>query len=202
MPRSRRIVAVAVLTCVFVVTGCSTDEGPGTASLSSAPPTSATAPVPATSTTTSAGNSVTGKGGTFAVTPPKGWSEASDQVGSAPGLETVLLSEERNGSFSDNLVVTSMPGDAETAKEELAKGRQTLEGEGGTVTQAPDKQVGDTVASGLATAFEQQGIKVLARSYALTHGGRVYLLTLSSSQEGADEAMARFDEILGTWRWL
>jgi hypothetical protein len=206
MPRTRHVLPVALLTSVLVVSGCAAQEAPGstpgstTTSFAGAP-TSGTRPAPTPSGTALAGGSVTGRSGTFTVTAPEGWTEASGQVGAMTGLEAVLLSDQRTASFSNNLVVTSMPGDAQTAKDELAKGRQTLEGQGGTVTETPDKQVAGESASGLATAFEQQGIKVLARSYTLTHDGRVYLLTLSSSQEDADQAMAQFDEILSSWRW-
>jgi hypothetical protein len=208
MPRSRGALSVALLTSVLVVTGCAQKETPDAAQASTPSSTQAStttsipaAPTNGASSASTAAGPVTGKSGTFTVTPPQGWTEASDQVGSVQGLEMVLLSDERTAAFSNNLVVTSTPGDSRTAEKELAKGRESLEGQGGTVTEAPDKVVAGVSASGFATAFEQQGIKVLARSYTLTHGGRVYLLTLSSSQEDADEAMARFDEILATWRW-
>jgi hypothetical protein len=145
---------------------------------------------------------VTGKSGSFTVMPPAGWTEASDQAGSLDGLETVLLSGQRTASFSNNLVVTSMPGDAQMAKDALDKGRETYEGQGATVTKAPEKQVAGAPAAGFATAYEQQGVKVLARAYTLVHDGRVYRLVLSSSQQDADPAMAQFDEILSSWRWL
>lgn len=206
MARTRPVLSVALLTCALVLTGCAAQEEPGftpgsTTTSFAAGPANGTTPAPTPSGTAPAGGLVTGKSGTFTVTAPKGWTEASGQVGSMAGLETALLSDQRTAAFSNNLVVTSMPGDARTAKDELAKGRKALEDQGRTVTDTPDKQVAGVSASGLATEFEQQGIKVLARSYTLSHEGRVYLLTLSSSEEDADQAMAQFDEILSSWRW-
>jgi hypothetical protein len=135
------------------------------------------------------------------VTAPSGWTEASSKVGSVPGLEAVLVAGEQTASFSNNLVVVSVAGDEQTAKAELSGGKDALKGAGRALTEVPDQQVGGVRASGFGATFEQQGVKVLARSWAVPHGGRVYLLTLSSSQADADHAMGQLDQILRTWRW-
>ena len=113
----------------------------------------------------------------------------------------MLVAGEKTGSFSNNLVVVSVPGNEQTARDELAKGKDGLKQEGRTLTEVPDKQVAGVTAPGFGAAFEQQGVKVLARSWAVPHGDRVYLLTLSSSQQDADHAMAQFDQLLSSWQW-
>jgi hypothetical protein len=72
---------------------------------------------------------------------------------------------------------------------------------GRTVSDAPDKTVAGVPAMGFTTTYEQQGLKVLARSYAVQRAGKVYLLTLSSSQSDSSHAMAELDELLSTWTW-
>ena len=72
---------------------------------------------------------------------------------------------------------------------------------GCTASAAPAKSVACAPAVGFTTTFEQQGIKVLARSYGVQRGGKIYLLTLSSSQGDAYHALTEFDELLSTWAW-
>lgn len=209
MPRPHRVASVALLTSVLVLTGCSKAGAPsGDPSASSTPAStsSSAGPAPsetgtATATATGTTQAMKGKSGTFTVVPPTGWRDASDQVGSVQGLETVLVAGEKTGSFSNNLVVVSVPGNEQTARDELAKGKDGLKQEGRTLTEVPEKQVAGVTAAGFGAAFEQQGVKVLARSWAAPHGDRVYLLTLSSSQEDADHAMAQFDQLLSSWQW-
>jgi hypothetical protein len=209
MPRSRRVVSVALLTCAFVLTGCSNEgsstSAPAWSSTSSTPAVSPSAagsgPSGAATSPSTTSGIVTGRTGTFTVTAPAGWTEASSQVGSVQGLETVLVAGEQTSSFSNNLVVVSVAGDEQTAKDELAKGRDALKGEGRALTEVPDQQVGGVRASGFGATFEKQGVKVLARSWAVPHLGRVYLLTLSSSQADADHALGQLGQILRSWQW-
>jgi len=198
--RPTRVVSVGVLTCALVLTGCSKDS-------TASPPASSTASVSgATSTatgsaTTAAGDEVRGRSGAFTVVPPEGWTEATDKATGVADIDLVLLSSKKVGAFANNLVVTSAAGDQSVLDDELAKGRQQLGAAGRTVSPAPGKSVSGSTAVGFTTAFEQQGIKVLARSYGVARGGRIYLLTLSSSQADATHAMAEFDELLSTWAW-
>lgn len=209
MSRSSRVVSVALLTCAFVLTGCA-NEGSSTttptplsasSSLAASSSSAGTADSGTATYASTTSGAVTGRTGTFTVTAPSGWTEASSKVGSVQGLETVLAAGEQTSSFSNNLVVVSVAGDGQTAKDELAKGRDALKGEGRGLTEVPDQQVGGVRASGFGATFEKQGVKVLARSWAVPHQGRVYLLTLSSSQADADHALGQLDQILRTWQW-
>jgi len=198
--RPTRVVSVGVLTCALVLTGCSKDT---TASPSESSPAS-TSGTPSTTTgsgTTSAGDEVRGRSGAFTVVPPEGWTEATDKATGVADIDLVLLSSKKVGAFANNLVVTSTAGDQSVLDDELAKGRQQLGAAGRTVSSAPDRSVSGSAAVGFTTTFEQQGIKVLARSYGVARAGRIYLLTLSSSQADATHAMAEFDELLSTWAW-
>lgn len=196
-----------LLPLLAVVTGCSTIGSGGVATptaviapstITSGPPTSG---VGATSSGGLTGDAVTSRSGGFSVVPPSGWAVATDQVTDVPGLDIALLSGERIASFNNNLVVIASDGDQATADAELAKGRRQL-GATGTVTDLPARQIAGEQAKGISTAFEEQGVKVVARSFAVHHQGTVYLLTLTSSPEGADVAMAEFDRIVSTWTWL
>ena len=198
--RPTRVVSVGVLTCALVLTGCSKDT---TASPSERSPAS-TSGTPSTTTgsvTTSAGDELRGRSGAFTVVPPEGWTEATDKATGVADIDLVLLSSKKVGAFANNLVVTSTAGDQSVLDDELAKGRQQLGAAGRTVSSAPDRSVSGSTAVGFTTTFEQQGIKVLARSYGVARAGRIYLLTLSSSQADATHAMAEFDELLSTWTW-
>ncbi|WP_020143202.1 hypothetical protein [Terracoccus sp. 273MFTsu3.1] len=196
--RPTRVVSVGVLTCALVLTGCSKDT---TASPPASSPASASGSTATGSATTSAGDEVRGRSGAFTVVPPEGWTEATDKATGVADIDLVLLSSKKVGAFANNLVVTSAAGDQSVLDGELAKGRQQLGAAGRTVSSAPDKSVSGSSAVGFTTTFEQQGIKVLARSYGVARAGRIYLLTLSSSQADATHAMAEFDELLSTWAW-
>lgn len=150
--------------------------------------------------TASSRSAVTSRSAGFSVVPPPGWSEATDRVADVPGLDLVLLSSARIASFNANLVIIASGGDQAKAEAELAKGRADL-GRKGTVTEIPPKQIAGETAKGIATAFTEAGAAVLVRSYVMHHSGTVYLLTLSSSQEGAGQAMDELDTILASWTW-
>ena len=200
--RPIRVVSVGLLTCTLVLTGCSKDTSPSESPISStSATTSGSASGASGSATTAAGDEVRGRSGAFTVVPPEGWTEATGKATAVADIDVVLLSSRKVGSFANNLVVTSVAGDQTVLDGELAKGREQLAAAGRTVSSAPDKTVSGATAVGFTTTFEQQGIKVLARSYGVARGGRIYLLTLSSSQADATHAMAEFDELLSTWTW-
>jgi hypothetical protein len=196
-----RVLSVGVLTCALVLTGCSKDTTastpPAPAASSTTSPGSSTTP----STPTAEGDEVRSRSGAFTVVPPEGWTEATDKAKGVADIDLVLLSSKKVGDFANNLVVTAADGDQSVLEDELAKGRKQLAAAGRTVSEAPDKTIAGATAVGFTTAFEQQGIKVLARSYGVQRGGRIYLLTLSSSQADATHAMSEFDELLSTWAW-
>jgi len=202
MASPTRVVSVGLLTCAFVLAGCS--------KATPDPPRAASSSTPVSATSTAAGESgesgesgdgLRGKSGSFTVVPPEGWAEATDKASGVPDVDLVLLSSKKVDAFANNLVVTATKGDPSVLEDELAKGRSQLSAAGRTVSPAPEKAIAGTIAVGFTTSFEQQGIKVVARSYGLHRGGRIYLLTLSSSQADATHAMAEFDELLSTWTW-
>jgi len=208
--RPTRVLSVGVLTCTLVLTGCSKDTTASTPPASAGSSSASTTPAgssgssgsSATPTTpTAEGDEVRSRSGAFTVVPPEGWTEATDKAKGVADIDLVLLSSKKVGDFANNLVVTAADGDQSVLDDELAKGRKQLAAAGRTVSAAPDKTVAGATAVGFTTAFEQQGIMVLARSYGVQRGGRIYLLTLSSSQADATHAMAEFDELLSTWAW-
>ena len=209
--RPSRLASALAVTCVLVLAGCSKDTGAtGAASggaSAAAATTTTTTPAGGSGTTSTgtggaaAGDAVPGRSASFTVVPPEGWAEATDRAQGVKDIDLVLLSSKKVGSFANNLVVLSSPGDDQTLRDELDKGRSQLEAAGRTVSAAPDQQVAGATATGFTSTFEQQGIKVVARSYGLVHGGRVFLLTLSSSQQDADHAVTELDEILSSWSW-
>lgn len=209
--RPSRLASTLAVACVLVLAGCSKDPGAtGGASGGGTTPAASTTTTTAASGSgtispgtgsSAAGDAVQGRSATFTVVPPEGWAEATDRAQNVRDIDLVLLSSKKVGSFANNLVVLSSPGDDQTLRDELDKGRTQLQAAGRTVSAAPGQQVGGTTATGFTSTFEQQGIKVVARSYGLVHQGRVFLLTLSSSQEDADHALTELDEILSSWSW-
>jgi hypothetical protein len=200
--RPSRAVSVGVLTCVLVLTGCSTGSpgsptGSGSGSSSPADTTSGTS----TSTSEVVGDEVKGRSGGFTVVPPEGWAEATDRANGVANIDLVLLSSKKTENFANNLVVVSVDGDQSVLEDELAKGKKQMSAAGRTVSEAPGRTVAGVPAVGFTTAFDQQGTAVLARSYGVQRAGKIYLLTLSSSQTDASHAMAEFDELLSTWAW-
>ena len=192
-----------MLTIALVLGGCSTGE-PAASTGGSASSTAfgTAAPSSATETATETETDlVRARSGDFGVVPPEAWAEATDRAGDVPDLDLVLLSSRKVAGFSNNLVVLTSAGDAASLEAEIAKGREQMGAAGRTISETPDKQVAGVAARGFQTAFEQQGIQVVARSYGLTRGGQVYLLTLSSSEQDAAQAMTELDEILASWTW-
>ena len=204
--RPSRLVTALAVSGVLVLAGCSKDGG-ATGGASGGASTAATSTATTATGATSpgsgaaAGDAVPGRSAAFTVVPPEGWAEATDRAQGVKDIDLVLLSSKKVGSFANNLVVLSSPGSDQGLREELDKGRTQLEAAGRTVTSAPDQQVAGATATGFTSTFEQQGIKVIARSYGLVHQGRVFLLTLSSSQADADHALTELDEILSSWSW-
>jgi hypothetical protein len=204
--RPSRVASVICLTVVLVLAGCSThsDGQDGASGTRTGATSSASSPAATSSGAggeSAEGDAVRSRSATFTAVPPEGWAEATDRADEVADIDLVLLSSRKVGSFANNLVVLSSPGDGRTLRDELDKGRAQVEAAGRTVSSAPDKSVAGATATGFTTSFEQQGIKVVARSYGLVHQGRVFLFTLSSSQEDADHAMTELDEILSSWSW-
>ncbi|HET8987350.1 MAG TPA: hypothetical protein VFN43_02475 [Humibacillus sp.] len=201
-PAPARWSAVSLLTVALVLGGCSTGDPTPTAS---APASISARTAGGTSAPTSDGAAqsdvVQARSGDFGVVPPEAWAEATDKAGAVPDLDLVLLSSRKVAGFSNNLVVLTSAGDDAALEAEIAKGREQMGAAGRTLSETPDKQVGGATARGFQTTFEQQGIPVVARSYGLTRGGKVYLLTLSSSEQDAAHAMTELDEILASWTW-
>ena len=206
--RPTRAVSVGLLTCALVLTGCSKDPAGGQARPSGADQTtSATSPTPSagasggSGSATATGDEVRSRSGAFTVVPPEGWTESTDKANGVANIDLVLLSSKKVGSFANNLVVLTSPGDQSVLEEEMTKGRDQMTAAGRTVSTAPARSVAGAPAAGFTTTFQRDGVKVLARSYGVQRDGRVYLLTLSSSQDDAEHALAEFDELLSTWAW-
>lgn len=212
--RSVRCFQAALVAAALVLAGCGTSEQPGSddGSSSSRPTTTTTASTttastPAASTGTDAGTTLQGgevksRTGAYTVTAPTGWGEATDQAGTdIAGLDLVLLSSKKVSRFGNNLVVITTTGDAAVVDQELEKGRTQMASADREVGDADDVQIAGVTAKGFTFKFEQKGVRITARSYAMTHDGNVYLLTLSSSQDDAANALSAFGEIIDSWKW-
>lgn len=202
--RPVRFVAVSVLTCTFVLTGCTPGSAPVASGTSGGVTSGGSTSTAATGSGTSSeapGDEVTGRSGSFTVVPPEGWAEATDRAKDVANIDLVLLSSRKVDGFANNLVVITIGGDESALEQELAKGREQMAALGRTVTDAPDRTVAGTAARGFTTTFKQQGIDVVARSYALQRNGKIYLLTLSASHDDADHALAELDDLASTWVW-
>lgn len=200
--RTSRTLSTLALATVLVLAGCGQGsdatsdpaKSPSEASPSSAATSASGADTPA--------GQVAGKSGSYSVTAPDAWRDATDQASqNTEGLDLVLLSSKQVDRFSDNLVVVVADGDEAVMKAEIEKGRVTLTEAGRKVSDADDLSIAGTTASGLTSTLEQQGIAITARSYALTHEGKVYLLTLSSSTVNEKAAMAALQQISDSWTW-
>lgn len=214
--RPTRAVWVGLLTCALVLTGCSkgpagdraTPSDAGAASFATTA-TSATSATPTTSgsgtsgnaTATAEGDDVSSRSDPFTVVPPEGWTEAPERANGVADIDLVLLSSRKVGSFASNLVVLTSAGDQSVLEDEMSEGRDQMTAGGRTVSAAPKRSVAGTPAIGFTTTFERDGIEVLARSYGIQRNGKVYLLTLSSSQAEAEHALVDLDEVLSTWAW-
>lgn len=208
--RSRVVVAAA---SALLLTGCASDSsqegatGPSTVSTatsdtrSGSTPASTTGTAPGATGPVDATDAVQGRIGTYSVLPPEGWGEATDEVGTIPGVDLVLMSSEKVAGFNTNLVVHVAQGDAALLETELAKGRDDLAEQGRSVSDAPEITVSGSQATGFTTSFSREGVEVVARSYGLVHEGQVYLLTLSSAKSAATQAAAELAEIVETWTW-
>ena len=219
--RPVRLLSTVLLTAALVLTGCGTSDSPsGDASPSSTPSTPPAAATPSDTasetvsetpsetstetgaTTTLPGGEVQGRSRAYTVTAPAGWGEATDQAGtSIAGLDLVLLSSKKVSKFSNNLVIITTTGDADAVNQEIEKGRTQMATAGREVSDADDIQIAGVTAKGFTTKFEQQGVRITARSFGMTRDGKVYLLTLSSSQDDAANALSAFGEITGSWKW-
>lgn len=199
-----------MLTAALVLTGCGTSEKPSSdGGPSSSRSTAASSPITSSGSdtgtgagTTLPGGVVTSRSGAYTVTAPAGWGEATDQAGTGiTGLDLVLLSSKKVSKFSNNLVVITTSGDAAVVEQELDKGRSQMASADREIGDADDVQIAGVTAKGFTTKFEQKGVRITARSYAMARDGKVYLLTLSSSQDDASSALSAFGEITGSWKW-
>ncbi|MEO7754898.1 MAG: hypothetical protein ABIS35_15955 [Terracoccus sp.] len=187
----RRAAAGAILVGALLLAGCSSGDVPSGGSVTGT----------GTSATSAPAEAVAARSGGFTLVPAEGWVDATDRAGEVAGLDLVVLSSVQVAKFNDNLVITSAKGGATDLDAEISRGRTQLEGQGRTISDAPDLQVAGETATGFSSAFEEAGIPVVARSYGVSHGGRIYLLTLSSSPGEADHAMAELTAMLAGWLW-
>jgi hypothetical protein len=196
--RRSRSLTLGALTCALALAGCTSEGDPGSSATSTASTASGTRASTGTATPSATGDEVLGRSGAYTVVPPEAWAEATDR---AEGVDLVLLSSRKVDGFANNLVVLGLDGGDEALHAELDRGRAQMEAAGRTVSDAPGRTVGGTPASGFTTVFEQQGITVVSRTWAVVHAGRVFLLTLSASRRDADHALTELDEILSSWTW-
>ncbi|GAA5026563.1 hypothetical protein GCM10023258_20440 [Terrabacter aeriphilus] len=201
-----RVLSVGALTCALVLTGCSkgTTETAAPPAASSTTASAAPSTTPSTTGTggaTADGDEVRGRAGSYTVVPPEGWAEATSKADGVADIDLVLLSSKKVDGFANNLVVLKTAGDRSVLDGELAKGKEQMSAAGRTVAPAPAVTVGGVAAEGFTTTFEQQGVKVTARSFGVQRDGSIYLLTLSSSQGDADHAMDELEELLSSWTW-
>lgn len=199
-----RVLSTMVLATALVLGGCSQGSDTAIDPANSSSTASPSSTAPSSSVTGTPPAQVTGRSGRYSLTPPADWRDATAQASqNAKGanLDLVLLSSKPVEKFSDNLVIVVSPGDEAAVKAELKKGRVKLSEAGRTVTDADDVTIAGTTAKGLTSTFEQQGIAITARSYAMAHQGKIYLLTLSSSTAHEAPAQTAFAQIASSWQW-
>ena len=203
--RPVRCFQAALLAAALVLAGCGTSKttSSGDGSSPSRPTTTPTADsTGADAGTTLSGGEVMSRAGAYTVTAPAGWGEATDQAGAdIVGLDLVLLSSKKVSQFGNNLVVITTTGDEAVVDQQIKKGRAQMASADREVGDADDVQIAGVTAKGFTFKFEQKGVRITARSYAMTHDGKVYLLTLSSSQDDAANALSAFGEITDSWTW-
>jgi hypothetical protein len=196
-----RSLTVGALACALALAGCTSGDGAGAAATTTASATPDASGSTGTAGPSASGDEVLGRSRAYTVVPPEGWAEATDRAEGVAGVDLVLLSSRKVDGFANNLVVLGLDGGEETLHAELDRGRAQMEAAGRTVSDAPDRTVGGAPASGFTTVFEQQGITIVSRTWAVVHAGRVFLLTLSASRRDADHALTELDEILSSWTW-
>ncbi|MEO7000012.1 MAG: hypothetical protein ABI112_18195 [Terracoccus sp.] len=103
--------------------------------------------------------------------------------------------------FSTNFIVTTTTGDETAVDQELEKGRTQVTGADPEVSDADDVGIAGVTAKGFTTKFEQDGLRITARTFGMAHGGTMYLVRISSSQDDAANALSAFGEITDSWRW-
>lgn len=163
--------------------------------------TGTTSGTPRPSITTEASGALVGRSGDYSLKPLAGWQEVTERAGSVPNVDLVVLAPRQVSGFGNNIVVITIPGDRARLDAELTEGAKKMTGPDRRVSKGADITVAGVTATGFQTAYEEQGVKVLARSYGMQRNGTIYLLTLSSSQQDAPNAAKQFDQILRTWAW-
>lgn len=205
------VLSTIVLAAALILAGCGqgsdTTNDPAPSPSVSGTPSAASSPSVAASASgvEAPTDRLTGKSGTYSVAAPAGWSDGTAQAGqnsqNTQNLDLVLLSSTPVDKFSDNLVVVVTDGDEAAVDTELEQGRVKLTEAGRKVTDADDVTIEGATAKGLTSTFDQQGIAITARSYALAHEGKIYLLTLSSSTANQEAAKVAFKQITSSWQW-
>jgi hypothetical protein len=201
--------SVFVLGAMIALAGCSsTPPAPPALSSSdgmSATGTAATGSVDTTSASSTAaapGGSLKGGSGSFAVTPPPGWSDATAQASGTPDVEFVVAAGTRSDGFLNNAVISAQRGVPHDLTAAAANAAAQLTATGKQVTNLPDRQIGGEPALGFSISNQRQDVLLTQKYYVFVHESSVYYLTLSSTQKGADAAVPEFDALLASWAWI
>ena len=201
--------SVVVLGALLALSACSSNP-PGPSPTSTGGPTSATGTVTtgsddATNTSSAASapaGSLKGGSGTFAVTPPPGWTDATAQAAGTSGLELVVAAGTRSDNFLNNAVISAQHGVPNDLAAAAANAKAQLAASGKQVTDLPDRQIGGEPAVGLSVTNQRQDVLLTQKYYVFVHENSVYYVTLSATHDAADAAVPEFDALLGSWTWI
>jgi len=200
--------SLLVLGALLVLAGCSSAP-PGPPPTSSGGATSATGTATpgtdatgASSTPSVPAGSLQGGSGTFAVTPPPGWTDATAQASGTPGLELVVAASTRSDNFLNNAVISAQHGVPNDLDAAAANAKTQLAASGKEVTHLPERQIGGEPAVGFSVPYERQDLLLTQKHYVFIHENSVYYVTLSATQNAADAAVPEFDALLASWMWI
>jgi hypothetical protein len=200
--------SVLVFGAFLALAGCSstppaptpTSSGGDTGVTSSA--TTGSDAASTTATASAAAGSLKGGSGTFALTPPPGWADATAQASGNPDIELVVAAGSRTDGFLNNAVISAQHGVPDDLAGAASNAKDQLTVAGKPVSNLPDRQIGGEPALGFSVPNQRQDMVLTQKYYVFLHQNSVYYVTLSSTQNAADAAVPEFDALLGSWTWI
>jgi hypothetical protein len=155
--------------------------------------------------TTLSGEKLSGEGYTYEL--PKEWKEATDEAKGqdAPGtIDTVSIWGEKLDGSQANVIVEASSGVGDASLDDLrATWESNMSGASGST---PQDYEGTTIdgEDAIGAKFERDndsGTAIVQIAYLTVHDGTAYSVILSSQADKADEALAAYEDLLGSWAW-
>lgn len=187
--------SVLLFGAFLALAGCSSNPPAPT-------PTSSGGGRSVTITASAAAGSLKGGSGTFAVTPPPRWADATAQASGTPDVELVVAAGTRTDNFLNNAVISAQHGVPDDLAGAASNAKDQLSAAGKQVTTLPDRQIGGEPALGFSVPNQRQDTLLTQKYYVVVHDSSVYYVTLTSTQNAADAAVPEFDALLASWTWI